>query len=85
MDAVITVGTSCLRNGCKATYQDESSLNEICHYHPGEAEFHEGSKGNRTKFILFQHCLLLFAVLDCGFSALICRLGVLQTKNARIF
>jgi hypothetical protein len=29
--------------------------------------------------------LLLFAVLDCGFSALICRLGVLQTKNARIF
>jgi len=44
-DAVIAVGTTCTHNGCKATFQDDSSRTEICHYHPGPPLFHEGSKG----------------------------------------
>jgi len=44
-DSVIAVGTPCTHNGCKASFQDDSSRTETCHYHPGEAEFHEGSKG----------------------------------------
>lgn len=44
-DAIIPAGAPCTHNGCKATYKDESSRTETCHYHPGEAEFHEGSKG----------------------------------------
>lgn len=44
-DAVIAVGAPCTHNGCKATFKDDSSRTETCNYHPGEAEFHEGSKG----------------------------------------
>jgi hypothetical protein len=44
-DAAITVGAPCTHNGCKASFKDDSSRAETCYYHPGEAEFHEGSKG----------------------------------------
>jgi hypothetical protein len=45
VDAVINVGDPCTHNGCKATYKGEESRKEVCVYHPGPAEFHEGSKG----------------------------------------
>ncbi|KAF2069604.1 hypothetical protein CYY_009079 [Polysphondylium violaceum] len=43
-DAVITAGTQCTRNGCKAVYKDESSKTEQCVYHYREPVFHEASK-----------------------------------------
>ncbi|KAJ3340022.1 hypothetical protein HDU93_007571 [Gonapodya sp. JEL0774] len=44
-DAVIEVGTQCKRKTCGATYKDNSSREDECVFHPGEAIFHEGSKG----------------------------------------
>jgi hypothetical protein len=44
-DSIIVVGTPCTHNGCKVSFQDDSSRSETCYYHPGDAEFHEGSKG----------------------------------------
>ncbi|KAI9100679.1 HSP20-like chaperone [Phlyctochytrium arcticum] len=44
-DATITVGEKCKRNGCGKTYEGEASRTEDCHFHPGQAVFHEGSKG----------------------------------------
>jgi len=44
-DAVIELDTPCKHHGCNATYKDNSSRSEVCVYHPGNPEFHEGSKG----------------------------------------
>ncbi|KAI9796485.1 MAG: hypothetical protein M1833_006153 [Piccolia ochrophora] len=42
----IKPGTTCRRRGCEATYSDEADRDkEECVYHPGQALFHEGSKG----------------------------------------
>lgn len=43
-DAVISIGTSCKRNGCNATYNGPTSKEETCISHAGSAIFHEGSK-----------------------------------------
>jgi len=43
-EAIITPGTHCTRNGCKAVYKDESSKTEECIYHYREPVFHEASK-----------------------------------------
>jgi hypothetical protein len=61
-DAVIAVGTACVRNGCKKTYQNESSRTETCCHHPGVPIFHEGSKGwscCKTKVLDFSDFLLI--------------------------
>ncbi|KAJ2616956.1 hypothetical protein H4S08_000554 [Coemansia sp. RSA 1365] len=40
-------GTKCKRNGCNAVYEsaERSRGAEQCQFHPGEALFHEGTKG----------------------------------------
>ena len=40
----IKPGTQCKNNSCTQSYQDESSLNQDCQYHPGAPVFHEGYK-----------------------------------------
>jgi len=45
IDAVIAPGTSCTHGACTSTFKDDSSRTEICVYHPGVPQFHEGSKG----------------------------------------
>lgn len=40
----VKVGTQCKNNSCSKSYQDESSLNQQCLYHPGGPVFHEGYK-----------------------------------------
>ena len=45
-DIPIPDGASCRRKGCGATYQSgQSREGEECVHHPGQALFHEGSKG----------------------------------------
>jgi hypothetical protein len=39
-------GTTCRRRGCEQTYSKAAGReNELCVHHPGQALFHEGSKG----------------------------------------
>lgn len=45
-DIPVPDGASCKRKGCGATYKTgQSRGNEACIHHPGQALFHEGSKG----------------------------------------
>lgn len=44
-DAQIPTGVTCKRRGCNATYDSEDRSSEKCVHHPGQAIFHEGSKG----------------------------------------
>ncbi|PNS19824.1 Integrin beta-1-binding protein 2 [Sphaceloma murrayae] len=41
----VPANATCKRRGCKVTYSGERSENESCLHHPGQALFHEGSKG----------------------------------------
>ncbi|EFA85096.1 predicted protein [Heterostelium album PN500] len=59
-NAIIKEGAKCTRNGCTATYVNEQSREETCTYHPGDAVFHEGSKGwacCKPKAALFEEFL----------------------------
>ena len=49
--SVITVGTSCRRNGCHATFIDNptSYKPKSCSYHPGAPLFHEVRKKKKQK------------------------------------
>lgn len=40
----IPIGTSCKNSGCTTTYENSSSNEGICTYHPGVPIFHEGLK-----------------------------------------
>ncbi|EKX36412.1 hypothetical protein GUITHDRAFT_165757 [Guillardia theta CCMP2712] len=40
----IKPGTQCKNNGCTNVYENESSLEQKCRYHPGAPVFHEGYK-----------------------------------------
>ncbi|KAI8319848.1 chord-domain-containing protein [Martensiomyces pterosporus] len=44
---VVPVGAKCKRNGCNAVFEseEESHTSEQCQFHPGNAVFHEGTKG----------------------------------------
>lgn len=44
-DAVPQEGASCKRRGCGQSYKGGDRKEEECVYHPGQALFHEGSKG----------------------------------------
>lgn len=45
-DLEIPAGTTCRRRGCNASYNpDTPRIDEQCVHHPGQALFHEGSKG----------------------------------------
>jgi hypothetical protein len=66
VDVKIEVGAPCIHNGCKATYRDESSKTEMCVYHPGDAEFHEGSKGKLNLSVLFAQ----LHFFNCGMKIL---------------
>lgn len=43
-NGTVSVGTSCKRGGCNATYESVSSDDTICVHHPGVPVFHEGYK-----------------------------------------
>ncbi|KND04590.1 uncharacterized protein SPPG_00309 [Spizellomyces punctatus DAOM BR117] len=44
-DAKISAGAKCKRRGCGKEWVGEESRSEECIFHPGQAIFHEGSKG----------------------------------------
>ncbi|KAJ3410466.1 hypothetical protein HDV05_003728, partial [Chytridiales sp. JEL 0842] len=44
VDAVVEVGTSCKRKGCKHSYEGPASKDAECVFHSGVPIFHEGSK-----------------------------------------
>ncbi|KAJ1953876.1 hypothetical protein GGI12_005917, partial [Dipsacomyces acuminosporus] len=45
--AVVPAGAKCKRNGCAAQFQNEEASHQPnqCQFHPGNAVFHEGTKG----------------------------------------
>lgn len=43
-DQNVPVGTPCKNNSCTFRYEDETSLDRVCNYHPGHPVFHEGMK-----------------------------------------
>lgn len=44
-DAVVSAGVTCKRRGCNVTSTGGDRSEEKCVHHPGQALFHEGSKG----------------------------------------
>ncbi|KAI8920304.1 HSP20-like chaperone [Powellomyces hirtus] len=44
-DAQIPAGATCQRNACGKKFDGEATRTEECVFHPGQAVFHEGSKG----------------------------------------
>lgn len=43
-DGTVSIGTTCKNNGCKTTYEGESTNSTVCVHHPGCPIFHEGMK-----------------------------------------